>query len=217
MKYQTEGYGQAPAALQNQPIGSVITNLPSLSDPRAQFQGWYFDQGLTKPVGNSFTLADDTVLFAKWNVKKTTVARAGTPSKAPFKDVSPSYAFAGEISWMGGTGISTGWADKTYRPYEPVERGAMAAFLYRFCSKHTDKCSPAVATNSYVEPMKDIFRDVRYKRRGNLNVSAFHKEIGWLADSGITTGWPDGTFRPVNYIDRNAMAAFIYRIKSNKR
>lgn len=279
VKYQTEGYGKAPAALQNQPIGSVITNLPSLSDPRAQFQGWYFDQGFTKPVGNSFTLADDTVLFAKWNVKKTTVARAGTPSKAPFRDVSPSSAFAGEISWMkdtktttgwpdgtfrpwnkinrdamaaflyrmagspaytppkyplfkdlkksnafykeiswmGETGISTGWDDRTYRPYQPVERGAMAAFLYRFCSKHADKCSPAVATNNYVQPMKDIFRDVRYKRRGNLSVAAFHKEIGWLADSGITTGWPDGTFRLVNYIDRNAMAAFIYRIKSNKR
>ena len=143
---------------------------------------------------------------------------AYTPPKYPlFKDLKKSNAFYKEISWMGETGISTGWDDRTYRPYQPVERGAMAAFLYRFCSKHADKCSPAVATNNYVQPMKDIFRDVRYKRRGNLSVAAFHKEIGWLADSGITTGWPDGTFRPVNYIDRNAMAAFIYRIKSNKR
>ncbi|WP_284329306.1 S-layer homology domain-containing protein [Demequina litorisediminis] len=33
----------------------------------------------------------------------------------------------------------------------------------------------------------------------------------WLAKKGITTGWPDGTFRPRDNISREAMAAFLYR------
>ena len=39
----------------------------------------------------------------------------------------------------------------------------------------------------------------------------FAKEIAWLEEQGITTGWPDGTFRPGQAIDRDAMAAFIAR------
>ena len=39
----------------------------------------------------------------------------------------------------------------------------------------------------------------------------FYTEISWLAQRGITTGYPDGTYRPVTPIARDAMAAFIYR------
>lgn len=41
--------------------------------------------------------------------------------------------------------------------------------------------------------------------------SQFYREITWLASTGISTGWPDGTYRPVTPIARDAMAAFIYR------
>lgn len=47
------------------------------------------------------------------------------------------------------------------------------------------------------------------------DVSASHVfagEINWLASSGVTRGWPDGTFRPEESISREAMAAFIYRM-----
>ncbi|WP_207456276.1 S-layer homology domain-containing protein [Herbiconiux sp. SYSU D00978] len=40
----------------------------------------------------------------------------------------------------------------------------------------------------------------------------FHREISWLADNGISTGWPDGTFRPLLAVNRDAMAAFLYRL-----
>jgi len=41
--------------------------------------------------------------------------------------------------------------------------------------------------------------------------SAFYNEITWLFNRKITTGWSDGTFRPHDLVDRNAMAAFFYR------
>jgi hypothetical protein len=46
------------------------------------------------------------------------------------------------------------------------------------------------------------------------DVSIFHwavKEIRWLKNNGITTGYPDGTFRPDNTVSRAEMAAFLYR------
>jgi len=40
----------------------------------------------------------------------------------------------------------------------------------------------------------------------------YQVQIQWLADRGITTGWPDGTFRPLWSVNRDAMAAFLYRL-----
>ena len=44
----------------------------------------------------------------------------------------------------------------------------------------------------------------------------FYKEITWLAEQGISTGWveADGsrTYRPLNSVARDAMAAFLYRL-----
>jgi hypothetical protein len=40
----------------------------------------------------------------------------------------------------------------------------------------------------------------------------FHEDISWLADSGITTGFPDGTYRPGQPVTRQSMAAFMRRL-----
>ncbi|GAA1470153.1 carboxypeptidase regulatory-like domain-containing protein [Microbacterium thalassium] len=42
--------------------------------------------------------------------------------------------------------------------------------------------------------------------------STFYDEIRWLASEGISRGWPDGTFRPLNSVTREQMAAFLYRL-----
>ncbi len=44
---------------------------------------------------------------------------------------------------------------------------------------------------------------------------AFYDEIAWMADRGITGGYPDGTFRPTGVITRQAMAAFLYRYEGS--
>jgi len=42
-------------------------------------------------------------------------------------------------------------------------------------------------------------------------VSRCCRGIAWLAEQRITTGWADGSFRPVQPIERGAMAAFLHR------
>lgn len=42
--------------------------------------------------------------------------------------------------------------------------------------------------------------------------NTFHDDISWLADSGITNGFPDGTYHPTDPVSRQAMAAFMRRL-----
>lgn len=90
-----------------------------------------------------------------------------------------------------------GWEGIEYRPVTPINRDAMAAFLYRLAG------SPA-----FDAPAESPFVDV-------TPTTAYYKEITWLADTGISTGWDDGTFRPWEPINRDAMAAFLYRFVDN--
>lgn len=57
------------------------------------------------------------------------------PSRSAFVDVATKQSFYKEIAWLAGTGVSGGWAvsgGKEFRPYNPITRDAMAAFLYRY-------------------------------------------------------------------------------------
>lgn len=122
-------------------------------------------------------------------------ARApGCPS-APFVDVPVSHPFCGEITWLVSAGVTTGWPDGTFRPASAVTREAMAAFLYRLAHDGAD--APAC--------LAAPFADVSV-------ANPFCGAVAWLADAGITTGWPDGTFRPRLSIERQAMAAFLFRV-----
>lgn len=54
----------------------------------------------------------------------------GVPPKS-FRDVNSSTPHAAEIRWLGGSGISTGFADGTFRGGTQVLRQDMAAFIHR--------------------------------------------------------------------------------------
>jgi hypothetical protein len=117
-----------------------------------------------------------------------------------FSDVAGDQ-FATEINWLGSHGISTGWTEtdgaRTYRPLTSVARDAMAAFKNRLAG------SPA-----FTPPATSPFTDI------DTN-NPFYKQITWLATNGISTGWTEAdgtkTYRPVQPVARDAMAAFMDR------
>jgi hypothetical protein len=45
----------------------------------------------------------------------------------------------------------------------------------------------------------------------------FHDDVDWLVQHQITTGFPDGTFRPTQPVSRQAMAAFLSRANNDLR
>jgi len=117
----------------------------------------------------------------------------GTPT---FADVPPSHPFYTEIEWLAAEGITTGTrlGDGTlvFAPAEPISRRAMAAFLFRM--------SEAEAPAGDGAPFTDVPAG-----------AAFVDAIRWMKQTGISTGNPDGTYRPANPIARDAMAAFLHR------
>ncbi|MFT3876578.1 MAG: S-layer homology domain-containing protein [Propioniciclava sp.] len=125
------------------------------------------------------------------------------PAKQTFTDVTPSSPFYKEIEWLASTGISTGWAEaggkRTFRPYTSVNRDAMAAFLYRFAGE----------PDFGFEPGYVWFDDVP---EGTEHFVA----MAWMAETGISTGWDTGAelpeYRPWNSVNRDAIAAFIFRL-----
>lgn len=54
-----------------------------------------------------------------------------TKSPATLKDIAPGYQFCTHITWLVDNGITVGYDNGTYRPTNPVTRGAMSAFLKR--------------------------------------------------------------------------------------
>ncbi len=124
-----------------------------------------------------------------------------TAQPQPFTDVTTGHPFCGAIAWLADEEISTGYPDGSFRPGASVTREAMAAFLFRWLNfwNRTDDaiptCDPGTARQ---------FSDVPASH-------PFCGAIEWLASVGVSTGWPDGTFRPGLAIERQAMAAFLVR------
>ncbi|MET1086102.1 MAG: S-layer homology domain-containing protein [Arthrobacter sp.] len=124
------------------------------------------------------------------------------PAVSPFADVPTSHGFYKEIAWLADRKISQGWPGAnntaTFRPASNVNRDQMAAFLYRMS-----------ATTGYTAPAVSPFTDVPTSH-------GFYKEIAWLAEQKISQGWPGAnntaTFRPGESINRDQMAAFLYRM-----
>ena len=126
-------------------------------------------------------------------VQSQPAPRVETKPKTRFWDVPQSSPFYKEIEWLAQQKITTGWPDGSFRPDSGVERGAMAAYFYRMAG------SPNVQL-----PARSPFRDVSPQDQ-------FYREIVWMHQQGIATGWADGTFRPRDSVNRDAMAAFFYR------
>lgn len=110
----------------------------------------------------------------------------------PFIDVDSDHTFCEEIAWGVGTGMIHGWPDGTFRPSLTVSRQGFAAFLHR--SQGSPEAGPGAPTFTDVGPTHD-----------------FRAAISWLADEEITSGYADGTFRPTNFLSRQAIAVMLHR------
>ncbi|MSR99624.1 S8 family serine peptidase [Arthrobacter sp. BL-252-APC-1A] len=197
-------------------VGSTLTATPGTWAPAPVNLSYQWLRGTTPIKGatkSTYILtgadAGATISVEVTGTKPgyaTTTKRSNPTSKVakpkpPFTDVPANAQFFDEISWMASRGISTGWKEangtRTYRPLQPVNRDAMAAFMYRLAG------SP-----NYTPPKKSPFSDVTPSTQ-------FYKEIAWLASEGISTGWVQAngsrTYRPLQPVNRDAMAAFMYR------
>lgn len=129
-----------------------------------------------------------------------TAAFGGREAKVPvkieclFKDTVGSWAFE-QIEDLAAAGLVKGYADGTFQPAQPVTRAEMTALLAR-------------VFNWPPSSREAGFRD---------EIPAWAKEaISSAAARGIIKGYPDGTFRPGNYITRAELCGILDRALSLK-
>lgn len=108
-----------------------------------------------------------------------------------FRDVRGSNWYANAVGYMQQAGVVTGYADGTFGPEEPITRAEFAAIASRF-----DKLDAGDAS---------VFKDVRASYwAGDYIASGVAK--GWIK------GYPDGTFRPEDYVTRAEAVTLVNRM-----
>jgi Tol biopolymer transport system component len=110
-----------------------------------------------------------------------------------FTDVGPGATFFEQIQWMSGAQIADGFPDGTFRPQDLVKRQQMANFLFN------------AAAAEFLAGEDPTFPDVP-------NANPFYNEIEWMVAVEVADGFPDGTFRPQDFVKRQQMANFLYNL-----
>jgi hypothetical protein len=115
---------------------------------------------------------------------------------SPFPDVPAGDPFCGAITWLKAQAITSGYPDGGFHPDASVTRAALAAFLYRL--QNPNQTAAACTASPYPDvPV------------GN----PFCGDITWLKAQSITSGYPDGGFHPDASVTREALAAFLHRLR----
>ena len=117
-----------------------------------------------------------------------------TGDTSMFKDASSIAApYQKAVAWAVEKGITTGFADGTFRPNDSVTRAQFVTFLWRYEGKPETTGSIAG------------FRDA------SSIAEPYQQAVAWAVEKGVTTGYNDGSFRPNDTCTRWAVVLFMYR------
>ena len=166
---------------------------------------WAVDEGITAGVKDSKGVNsrfDPDGICSRAQMISFLWRMAGCPEPetyTEFSDVDEKAYFYKAVSWAQEMGITGGYADGTFRPYNQCSRAQAVSFLYRM-----EGC-PAVEKNSSSD-FKDIHPgDGKY----------YNDAVLWAVQNGITGGYSDKTFRPDNLCSRAQMVTFLFRDITN--
>jgi PKD repeat protein len=163
---------------------------------------WSFGDGGTADAQDpSHTYAKPgsyTVSLVASNAGGSTTATKPHYLLVSFPDVpvQPAFWALDQILACVDAGIVAGYPDGTYKPTDPVARDQMAVYIARALAGgdwHVPT-GPATAT----------FSDVP------IDYWAF-KYVEYAVTQNVVKGYPDGTYKPADGVDRGQMAVFIAR------
>ena len=118
------------------------------------------------------------------------------PLSPSFGDVSTDHWAYKYIEYAKANGVVGGYPDGSYRPSGQLDRGQMAVFIARGLAGG-DAEVPEAGFGPY-------FRDVPSRLWAR-------RYIQYIAKQGVSTGYPDRTYRPDAVCTRDQMAVFVAR------
>jgi len=171
----------------------VLTDIDDLIASFKQSIAWAVQKNITTGYADGTFKPNATC--TRGHVVTFLWRAAGSPepkTTRDFSDVSESSPFYKAIMWAAEQGITTGYADGTFRPNDACTRAHVVTFLWRYEGK------PASSGNVSLVDLSGLNAD-------------FTSAINWAASKGITTGYSDGTFRPHAVCTRAHVVTFLYR------
>ena len=146
-----------------------------------------YGNGEVRPQ-NNITRAEVATIFFRLLTEE--VRTANSTQSNSLSDVTRGQWFNHAVSTLSSMGIVKGHNDGTFAPNAPITRAEFAAIAARFDDKNTDTSSK--------------FTDIASHWAKN--------EIGIAANKGWINGYPDGTFRPNQYITRAEAMTLVNRV-----
>ena len=146
-----------------------------------------YPNGNVEPNGN-ITRAEVATIFFRLLTEE--VRTANSTQSNSLSDVTRGQWFNHAVSTLSSMGIVKGHNDGTFAPNAPITRAEFAAIAARFDDKNTDTSSK--------------FTDIASHWAKN--------EIGIAANKGWINGYPDGTFRPNQYITHAEAMTLVNRV-----
>jgi len=155
---------------------------------------WAYEHNITGGTDSTHFNPDGTCTRA--NVVTFLWRAAGEPEPQsknnPFSDVAEGTYYYNAVLWAVEKGITTGYSDGTFRPSAACTRAHVVTFLWRYEGK------PAASVNASLTDIAGLNAD-------------FTASISWAAESQITTGYSDGSFRPHAVCTRAHVVTFLWR------
>ena len=146
-----------------------------------------YPNGNVEPNGN-ITRAEVATIFFRLLTEEVRTANSTQSNR--LSDVTRGQWFNHAVSTLSSMGIVKGHNDGTFAPNAPITRAEFAAIAARFDDKNRDTSSK--------------FTDIASHWAKN--------EIGIAANKGWINGYPDGTFRPNQYITRAEAMTLVNRV-----
>ncbi len=157
---------------------------------------WAVEQGLLSGFADG-TLGPDSVL-SRAQLATVLWRRAGQPEAAAaltFEDCDPEAFYADAVAWAAEQGVILGYGDGTdFGPDDPVTREQLATILWRQAGEPEGSADLAAfpdgdETSTYAIPA-----------------------LEWAVDSGVLSGFGDGTLAPSGVLARAMLAAMLQRM-----
>lgn len=156
---------------------------------------WAACEGITKGTSDTTFSPDAPVTRAQMATFLWRFAGgpgfAGSQPPHGFVDVPEGAYFDEPVAWLKESGITRGTSASTFSPGETVTRAQMAAFVWRFAGE------PAGIAHSFVDVPEGAY---------------FDQAVGWMSETGITTGTSDTTYSPERTLNRAQAVTFLWRL-----
>ena len=183
--------GEKVSAFGGGSIGVAVPYTPKANKDTSKLVVWFVkDDGSIEPKTGFYNAKTGKYEFQTEHLSQYMLV------SFPFKDVSASRWYYGNVAYAYMNGLFSGTTDTTFSPETTMTRGMLVTVLWRMAGK------PVV---NYAMSFADVPADAYYT-----------EAIRWAAANKIVGGYGDGSFGPNDTITREQMAAILYLYASFK-